>query len=92
MTSTFLTDSAKALRRVRRAQQVRARTQAHAQARFDRSRAEYLTSLTEAALAEAQAWRALLEVPGMTAGAAAALAGTSVATINRRAKEARDAD
>jgi len=92
MTSTFLADSAKALRRLRRAQQVRARTQAQAQARLDRSRAEYRTSLTEAALAESRAWRALLDVPGMTAGTAAALCGTSVATVNRRAREACDAD
>jgi DNA-directed RNA polymerase specialized sigma24 family protein len=92
MASTFLTDSAKALRSLRRAQQVRARTEAHALVRFDRSRAEYRTSLSEAALTESRAWRALLDVPGMTAGAAAALCGASVATVNRRAKQARDAD
>jgi DNA-directed RNA polymerase specialized sigma24 family protein len=92
VTSTFLTESAKALRRLRRAQQVRARTQVHAQVRFDRSRAEYRTSLSEAALAESRAWRALLDVPGMTAGTAAALCGTSVATVNRRARGARDGD
>ena len=59
MSSTFLTDSAKALRSLRRAQQVRERTEAHAQVRFDRSRAEYRTTLSEAALAESRAWRSL---------------------------------
>jgi hypothetical protein len=51
----------------------------------------YRADMSAAATAEGAAWRTLLDVPGMTVSTAAALSGTSVATIHRRMREASHA-
>ena len=92
MTNTFLEDTAQAMRVLERAQMQRARRQARAQRAFDRASDTYHADMAAAAAVEGAAWRTLLDVPGMTVGTAAALSGTSIATVHRRVKEAGHAD
>lgn len=86
--NTFLSRAKAALRALRRAQDRRSRHEAVASERFGRAQSEYREALAVAAAVEGRAWKALLDVPGMTARTAAALCGVSVATVNRRTKGA----
>jgi DNA-directed RNA polymerase specialized sigma24 family protein len=86
MKNTFLSQTKDALRSLRRAQERRARHEAIAADRFGRAQVEYREKLALAAAVEGRAWKALQDVPGMTAQTAAALCGVSVATVNRRTK------
>lgn len=86
MKNTFLSQTEDALRLLRRAQERRARHEAIAADRFGRAQVEYREKLALAAAVEGRAWKALQDVPGMTARTAAALCGVSVATVNRRTK------
>jgi hypothetical protein len=88
MTNTFLDATAQAMRVLERAQVQRDRREARAQRAFDRANARYRADMSAAATTEGAAWRTLLDVPGMTVSTAAALSGTSIATIHRRVREA----
>ena len=91
MTNNFLDAIAQAMRLLERAQVQRGRKEARAQRAFDQASARYRADMSAAATAEGAAWRTLLDVPGMTVSTAAALSGTSVATIHRRVREASHA-
>lgn len=91
MSNTFLDATARAMRLLEGAQVQRNRKEARAQRAFDRASARYRADMSAAAIAEGAAWRTLLDVPGMTVSTAAALSGTSTATIHRRVKDASHA-
>ena len=91
MKNGFLDATAQAMHRLERAQVQRDRKEARAQRAFDRASAQYRADMSAAATTEGAAWRTLLDVPGMTVSTAAALSGTSVATIHRRVKDASHA-
>ena len=91
MSNTFLDSTAQAMRVLQRAQVQRNRKEARAQRAFDRASARYRADMSAAATGEGAAWRTLLDVPGMTVSTAAALSGTSTATIHRRVKDASHA-
>lgn len=90
MMSPFLRDTGQALRALQRAQAQRARQDEQARQRLDAAQRDCQAALARTAVMEARAWRALLDVPGMTARTAAELGGVSVATVHRRAKEGSD--
>ena len=91
MTNNFLDAIAQAMRLLERAQVQQDRKEVRAQRTFDRASARYRADMSAAATAEGAAWRTLLDVPGMTVSTAAALSGTSVATIHRQVKDASHA-
>ena len=91
MSNTLLDATARAMRLLEGAKVQRDRKEARAQRAFDRAGARYRADMSAAAIAEGAAWRTLLDVPGMTVSTAAALSGTSIATIHRRLREASHA-
>jgi predicted DNA-binding protein (UPF0251 family) len=90
MSNAFLDDTTRALRELRRRQDRRVQLDDRARRAFEKARDTYYEQRADAASFEGRAWRALLDVSGMTVSTAAALCGVSVATVNRRTREARD--
>ena len=90
MTNPFIKESTAGLRRLRRAQQRRARLESRAQRAFEIANAAHHARMTSAAALEQDAWRELLDIPGMTPQTAAALCGVSVVTVTRSLKGVGD--
>lgn len=83
MRNEFMVRASSGLHALKVAQGRHARLKARADARLKSAQVRHATEVEEAARVEAGAWRALLEVPGMSVTTAAALCETSEATVHR---------
>ena len=88
--NAFLAASADAATRLQAAQRKHASLKARADDRLKTAQDRHRAEVAEAASVEADGWRLLLQVPGMTVSTAARIGGTSESTVSRwlaRAKE-----
>ncbi|MDO8731933.1 MAG: hypothetical protein Q7L55_05085 [Actinomycetota bacterium] len=83
MNNDFLTASTIAAKDLTAAQAKRAGLEAKASDRLARAQDRYPLDLTDARRVEAEAWKQLMEVPGMTAATAAHIGGTTAIKVSR---------
>lgn len=83
MRNVFMASTRQALVCLRTAQARHARLRGAADRRLEAARAKHATEVAAAAHIEAEAWRSLLRVPGVSVGTAAALLQVSESTVTR---------
>ena len=83
MTTDFLSAMATAAKELSAAQAKRASLTAKAGDRLATAQARFEVELEQARLVEADGWKQLMAVPGMTAATAAQLGGTTAIKVSR---------
>ena len=83
MQNVFMASTKRALVCLRTAQARHARLRDRADRRLEAARTKHATEVAAAAQIEADAWRVLLAVPGVSVGTAAALVQVSESTVTR---------
>ncbi len=83
MSTDFLTSMAAATKDLTVAQARRASMLAKARTRLSAAQSRFDCDVDEARLVEAEAWKRLMAVPGITAATAAQLGGTTAIKVSR---------